>query len=44
MGAAGLFANYPIPILFPTDVLLNLNRVLISVDIALFLRDFTRTT
>ena len=39
MGAAGLLADYPIPILFPMDVLLNLNRMLIAVDIALSLRN-----
>ena len=44
MGAARLLANYPIPILFLTDVLLNLNRMLITVDVTFFLRDFTRTT
>ena len=31
-GAAGLLADYPIPILLPTDVFLNLNGMLIAVD------------
>ena len=40
-GATGLFADYPIPILLPTDVFLNLNRVLITVDVTLLLWNLT---
>ena len=43
MGAAGLLANYPIPILLPMDVLLNLNGMLIAVDVTVLLRNLTRT-
>ena len=32
---ARLLTNYLIPILFPMDVLLNLNRMLIAIDITL---------
>ena len=38
-----MFANYPIPILLPTDVLLNLNGVLITIDITLLFRNLART-
>ena len=34
---AGLLTDYPIPILFPMGVFLNLNRVLVTVHIALLL-------
>ena len=36
-GVAGLLTNYPIPILFLTDVLLNLNWVFVTVDVTLLL-------
>ena len=39
-----MLAYYPIPILLPTDVLLNLNRVLITVDITLLFWNLTRAT
>ena len=40
---ARLLTNYPIPILLPMDVLLNLNGVLIAIDITLLLRDLMHT-
>ena len=40
-GVAGLLADYPVPTLLLTDVLLNLNRVLIAIHIALLLRNPT---
>ena len=39
-----MLANYPIPILLPTDVLLDLNRMLIAIDIVFLPRNLTRTT
>ena len=42
MGVSGLLTDYLVPILLLTDVLLNLNGVLIAVHIALLLRNLTR--
>ena len=39
---AGLLTNYLIPILLPADVFLNLNRMLVTIDIAFLLRNLTR--
>ena len=41
MGVARLLANYPIPILLLTDVLLNLNRMLIAIDVSFLLGNLT---
>ena len=38
-GVARLVANYPFPILLLTDVLLNLNRMLITIDVTLLFRN-----
>ena len=42
MRMAGLLADYPIPILLPIDVLLNLNRVLVAINITLLLQNLMR--